>query len=228
MCWYGFARKLDHSKHSCRPEWEKFKAILIHSNGWKHIPGELNVADDVSRGISVQDLTQKCKSGPDSLSHPEEQWPETISAAVEDKDVNTERRKTPVVCTVSTTKESISCTNFSSWRKLVRVTTRIQKLAAKARSKREGSNAIIETENHGTLTPKQFSPFVDDEGIIRVGGRLSKAMVTYDCKHPAMLPYKHWVSLLITRHMHQRGPLQPPPKFEESFGFYERIIWLRK
>ena len=25
------------------------------------------------------------------------------------------------------------------------------------------------------------------------------------CKHPAMLPYKHWVSLLITRHMHQRG-----------------------
>ena len=52
---------------------------------------------------------------------------------------------------------------------------------------------------------KQFSPFVDDEGIVRVGGSLSKAMVTYDCKHPAMLPYKHWVSLLITRHMHQRG-----------------------
>jgi hypothetical protein len=199
---------------------------------WKHIPGEVNVADDVSRGISVQDLTQRWKSGPDFLSHPEEQWPETISAAVEEKEVNTERRKAPVVCTVSTTKEAICCTNFSSWRKLIRVTARIQRLGAKVRSKREGSNATIETENHGTPSPNdlykaevywikqaqkgihsrikngeltQFSPFVDDEGIIRVGGRLSKAMVTYDCKHPAMLPYKHWVSLLITRHMHQRG-----------------------
>jgi hypothetical protein len=26
---------------------------------WKHIPGEVNVADDVSRGISVQDPTQR-------------------------------------------------------------------------------------------------------------------------------------------------------------------------
>ena len=45
---------------------------------------------------------------------------------------------------------------------------------------------------------KQFSPFVD-KGIIRVGGRLSKAIVTYDCKHPVMLPYKRWISLSITR-----------------------------
>lgn len=43
------------------------------------------------------------------------------------------------------------------------------------------------------------------EGIIRVGGRLNKAMVTYDCKHPIMLPYNHWISLLITRHAHQQG-----------------------
>ncbi|CAB3988254.1 PREDICTED: uncharacterized protein LOC107356511 [Paramuricea clavata] len=123
---------------------------------WKHIPGEVNVADAVSRGISVQDLTQRWKSGPDFLSHPEEQWPEAISAAVEEKEVNTERRKTPVVCTVSTTKEAICCTNISSWRKLVEVTVRIQKLGAKVRSKREGSNATIETENHGTLTPNDL------------------------------------------------------------------------
>ena len=82
---------------------------------WKHIPGEVNVADDISRGILVQDLTQRWKSGPDFLSDPEEQWPETISAAVEEKEVNTENHKTPVVCTISTTKEAICCTNFSSW-----------------------------------------------------------------------------------------------------------------
>ena len=34
---------------------------------------------------------------------------------------------------------------------------------------------------------------------------MSKAIVTYDCKHPAMLPYKHWISMLIIRHAHQYG-----------------------
>ena len=52
---------------------------------------------------------------------------------------------------------------------------------------------------------KEFSPFVDNKGIIRVGDHLSKAIVTYNCKLPAMLPYRHWISLLITRHAHQYG-----------------------
>ena len=198
---------------------------------WRHIPGEENVADDVSRGISVQDLLQRWKSGPDFLGRPEEEWPRTVST-VDEKETNVERRKNPVVCTVSTTNEAICCTKFSSWRKLVRVTAWILKFGAKVRRKREGVNATDDTDKHGTLTPadlnkaevywikqaqidmhkrvkngelKQFNPFVDDQGIIRVGGRLSKAIVTYDCKHPALLPYKHWISLLITRYMHQRG-----------------------
>ena len=199
---------------------------------WRHIPGEVNVADDVSRGVSVQSLLQRWKSGPEFLSRPEDEWPQTVPTTADNKEVNKERRKTPAVCTESTTQEVISCTKFSSWRKLIRVTARIHKLGAKIRRKREGVKATAETDKDGTLTPdelnkakvywikqaqkdlhsrvkngdlKQFRPFVDLEGIIRVGGRLSKAMMTYDCKHPALLPYKHWVSLLITRHMHQQG-----------------------
>ena len=34
---------------------------------WRHIPGEVNVADDVSRGVSVQSLLQRRKSGPEFL-----------------------------------------------------------------------------------------------------------------------------------------------------------------
>ena len=101
--------------------------------------------------------------------------------------------------------------------------------------RKRGVNATDDTDKHGTLTPvdlnkaevywikqaqidvhkgmkngelKQFNPFVDDHGIIRVGGRLSKAIVTYDYRHPALLPYKHWISLLITRYMHQRGSFE--------------------
>ena len=52
---------------------------------------------------------------------------------------------------------------------------------------------------------QQLSPFTDENGIIRVGGRVDEALVSYETKHPAMLPRDHWISLLITRHFHQIG-----------------------
>ena len=57
---------------------------------WKHIHGKENVADDVSRGIPVQGLQQRWKSGPDFLRHPEEEWPQTTSITDENT-VNLER-----------------------------------------------------------------------------------------------------------------------------------------
>ena len=53
----------------------------VHSNSnpaeWRYIPGDVSVADDVSRGISVQDLSHRWKPGPAFLTLPEEQWPQT-------------------------------------------------------------------------------------------------------------------------------------------------------
>ena len=34
---------------------------------WRHIPGEFSVADDVSRGIPVQDLNKRWSNGPEFL-----------------------------------------------------------------------------------------------------------------------------------------------------------------
>ena len=34
-------------------------------------------------------------------------------------------------------------------------------------------------------------------------GRVDKAQLSYETKHPVLLPNKHWVSYLISRHMHQ-------------------------
>ena len=42
---------------------------------WKHIPSEENVADDLSRGLRVQQLTGRWMNGPRFLTLPEEQWP---------------------------------------------------------------------------------------------------------------------------------------------------------
>ena len=52
---------------------------------------------------------------------------------------------------------------------------------------------------------KKFSPYTDSDSIVRVGGRVDKALISYETRHPALLPREHWISLLITRHIHQCG-----------------------
>ena len=52
---------------------------------------------------------------------------------------------------------------------------------------------------------KTLNSFVDGKGITRVGGRVDPALVSYDSKHAALLPYDHWISMLITHDVHQSG-----------------------
>ena len=49
------------------------------------------------------------------------------------------------------------------------------------------------------------SPYIDAAGVVRVGGRVKKALVSYDNKHPVLVPGDHWISRLIVRHIHQCG-----------------------
>jgi hypothetical protein len=52
-------------------------------------------------------------------------------------------------------------------------------------------------------TIHQLQPVLDDEGILRVGGRLRFAPLSDASKYPMILPQKHHVSELIVRHVHQ-------------------------
>ena len=51
----------------------------------------------------------------------------------------------------------------------------------------------------------KLNPFVDDSGILRVGGRLERADESVEVKHPIILPRAGHVSLLIARHYHERN-----------------------
>ena len=52
---------------------------------------------------------------------------------------------------------------------------------------------------------KSLSPFIDDRGIVRFGGRVDPVLISYNGKHAVLLPHDHWVSVLVTRSAHQAG-----------------------
>ena len=52
---------------------------------------------------------------------------------------------------------------------------------------------------------KTLNPFLDNKGIFRVGGRVDPTLVSCDERRTALLPYDHWLSMLITRDAHRSG-----------------------
>ena len=191
------------------------------------------MADDVSRGIAAQSLVERWQHGPKFLRLPENEWPQD-SSTVHQPEVQGECRKVHHVCAQTTSEHPINCQKFSSWRKLVRVTAYTLRLVWNLRARchnrpqeknemkaRDGPlspQELQHAENHwikesqkspsnrlrkGEL--KKLSPYTDSDGIVRVGSRADKALVSYETRHPALLPKEHWISLLITRHIHQCG-----------------------
>ncbi|XP_057709746.1 uncharacterized protein LOC130927761 [Corythoichthys intestinalis] len=51
----------------------------------------------------------------------------------------------------------------------------------------------------------KLCPFKDDQGILRVGGRLTHATLDSHVKHPVILPRKGHVSSLLAKHYHERA-----------------------
>ncbi|XP_038069094.1 uncharacterized protein LOC119738319 [Patiria miniata] len=50
----------------------------------------------------------------------------------------------------------------------------------------------------------RLDPFIDEDGVMRVGGRIQKAETSFGFKHPAILPRKHCVTEMIVRYFHQQ------------------------
>lgn len=52
---------------------------------------------------------------------------------------------------------------------------------------------------------RKLVPFLDSQGILRVGGRLSHSAIVYEAKHPALLSSKHRLTKLIIEYTHKRN-----------------------
>ena len=118
---------------------------------------------------------------------------------------------------------------FSHWSKAVRAIARLQRLARRTKThndlktveERRKAELFTIKAVHNELYPDDIAVlnkglsdirinstlhclnvFVDDEGVLRVGGRLQESSLPFGVKHPAVLPKDHHVTSLIIGHYH--------------------------
>ena len=138
----------------------------------------------------------------------------------------------PLTATNSTTL-NIDCHDYSSLGKLLRVTAYVLRfitlLKNKIKAKHESTaldanhkelladsivraetfwvkNAqqCLTSEDRFQTLKSQFGLFQDEDGVWRCGGRLANATISFQTKHPILLPTNHHITTLIARRAHQR------------------------
>ncbi|XP_063994277.1 uncharacterized protein LOC135171578 [Diachasmimorpha longicaudata] len=198
---------------------------------WRHVRTHDNPADLVSRGQTSSEFIKPSLwlRGPSWLQENKSGWPKLhleYSSQVPDL------RKTPTsleTCLVTTTDAKASNMWSSSISKLQRIITYCLRFKTRRRGplnldeleaalqalvhwvQLENFAAVIKElrhPHHGEHKPAalsklvKLSPFLDKDGLLRVGGRLTNAHIPYSQRHPLILPCKHPVTDHIIRNEH--------------------------
>lgn len=209
---------------------------------WCHISSQFNPADCASRGILPSDLLDHKLwwHGPPWLSQLECKWPTPCFTPVKKEELP-EIKSEPLPVLV-TELESDIFQRFSSWSVLLRIVAYILRFLnnTKRSQKKVGSLNISELDeacirickvvqrkefkedinrlrSKNTASPRlqSLSPFLDDSGLIRVGGRIQQSHLKYEAKHPIIMPKTHHVVNLLVDYYHLKY-LHAGPQFLQA------------
>ena len=165
------------------------------------------------------DLEKRGK-GPKMLYSPRCDWP-YLSTKKNKDEVDAEKIVNICINAVTVDNNVIDVNRFSSWRKLLRVTAYVFKFVSKETVPKSTEVIVpnlLETEikkaerywirqaQEGLDTIhklEKFSPFRDENNIIRIYGRMKNmSLFDYNRKHPVLLPKNHEISKLIVNEAH--------------------------
>ena len=192
---------------------------------WKHVKGGLNPSDIGARGITIQKLTESdWLSGPIWLKDHPDYWPLSLQPV---NLVPDENAAVAVIANTSMTQEPIvDWSRFSSFSKCVRVIAFCLRVKFGSQSKvllpgemkraEERVFKLIQRETFPVVHAEKqtfgktnkvghlakFSPFFDDTGIIREGGRIKHANLSFEQRHPILLSTKHDFVKVLLRDLH--------------------------
>ncbi|KAI8431622.1 hypothetical protein MSG28_016101 [Choristoneura fumiferana] len=186
---------------------------------WRHVRSERNPSDVASRGMSARELIQfKMWWSPDWLLREESQWPQLPVTIPQE--LPGFKKLVHFVTPVESWEDAL-LSRVSSYSKLINVSAFILRFCKNIKLPREQRNLqstlsldeIRAATKHwigkvqldafkeeivmvkqGKLVCKslqKLSVFVDDENMLRVGGRLRKSALPYGAKHPYLIPKDH-------------------------------------
>lgn len=204
----------------------------IPPNCWSHVDGKTNPADCASRGLFPEQLISHSLwwAGPPWLKNPCHLWPSS-GRECHSEEVACEERKTVLLTTNVQNVIVYLLERFSSLRKIqgiVAYCLRFKPILRRPLNQWE-SKALSYDELYAALLAivkviqtdvfaddwakikkslpcskplRQLVPFIDDSGVLRVGGRLRNSELSYDAKHPILLPRDHRLTQLIILQFH--------------------------
>ena len=83
-------------------------------SNWSHCPTRHNVADDITRGITTEEMNGRWLKGPEFPQTEEALWP-VETGSPDSIEVNKERR-IQITCPITVSEPILNCEDFSSWR----------------------------------------------------------------------------------------------------------------
>jgi hypothetical protein len=207
---------------------------LTEIDSWRHIPTAENPADIISRGLQPEQLKDATLwwSGPTFTNDDESSWPRTSITITEDQ-LPEMKQVTALVIQQSESWSAI--TKFSEFLKLQRVMAYVWRFIDNCKSvnpKRSQALTVSEMSSslsciirivqreafHSEITDiqegkqidkksliKPLNVFLDDQQLLRVGGRLQNSRQPFETKHQIVLPKNHHITLILIRGLHQQN-----------------------
>lgn len=207
--------------------------IQESSNNWFHVDTKQNPADMVSRGITPQSVTESNLwwHGPEYLTK-NIQWPQQNQSHIIFHKLPEVKQLKSFIASQDLDFKFIE--KFSSINKIIRIMSHCLRFikCMKTKTKAKEHTFTIEEVNKSTTmiikiiqkkhfrhdlerlssgkevrkssSIKSLAPFIDQEGLIRVGGRIGNSKRTYDQKHQILLPYKDHFTTLLLKTEHER------------------------
>ncbi|GFS71934.1 integrase catalytic domain-containing protein [Trichonephila clavipes] len=197
---------------------------LTQIQSWKYVPGNMNIADLLSRGCSPrQMLSSRWWEGPSWFKQNSEYWPDG-EISCEPQEVNVERKKTKNanVDLANDAPPPLFICNVPDYDKMIRVFAWILRFVNNCRKDynkcKEHELSVAEIENSEKqlirLTQTYYLPdveslkfvtFIDNDNILRVKSKITERNDESSFLYPILLHDKCEFTKLLIRSIHKKN-----------------------
>ena len=197
---------------------------------WNHVRSEFNPADIGTRSVPANQLnTSAWLLGPSFLINPPESAQTCYPLMDVDDDTEVRPSVTVLKTDISKTRSigAVRFERFSSWRGLVRAIACLKSFIKRRHGQRSGEAVDYKDAENWIIREVQrevyaaelkkikkaeplprdspilnLNPVLDEEGLLRVGGRLNRSNIPLEGRNPIIIPKRHHIATLLVRHYH--------------------------